>query len=142
MVALAVVAITAGIITNIITQQARAQDPIYQCIASDNLPYQAYVSVSVTVNGEVTEVPASIGISDNCLRPMHTHDSTGLLHIVYDRPYDFKIGHFLWYWGFNIQEYDATVYVNGVKQDAYLDTVLRDGMTIIMDFRSKPSGII
>jgi hypothetical protein len=141
MIALAVIAVAAGVVTNIVTQQARGSDPLYQCIESDNLPYQAYVTVSVSINGQPIEVPANIGIQDNCLRPIHTHDTTGLVHIVYDRQHDFRLGHFLWYWGFNIQQYDATVYVNGIPQDKYLDTVLRDGMSIIMDFKSKPSGI-
>ena len=142
MIILAVIAVAAGVITNIITQQARAQDPVYQCIESDNLPYQAYVTISITINGQPSEVPANIGVLDNCLRPIHTHDRSGLVHIVYDRPYDFKLGHFLWYWGFNLQQYDATVYVNGVQQDKFLDMVLRDVMTITMDFKSKPSGIL
>ncbi len=142
MIILAVIAVAAGVITNIITQQARAQDPVYQCIESDNLPYQAYVTISITINGQPSEVPANIGILDNCLRPIHTHDRSGLVHIVYDRPYDFKLGHFLWYWGFNLQQYDATVYVNGVQQDKFLDMALRDGMTITMDFKTKPSGIL
>ena len=141
MIVLAVIAVVAGIVTNIISQQARAQDPLYQCIESDNLPYVAYVTLSVNVDGRPTEVPANIGIREDCLRPIHTDDSSGLVHIVYDRPYDFKIGNFLWYWGFKIQQYDATVYVNGVEQDKYLDIVLRDGMSIVMDFKSKPSGI-
>ena len=142
MIILAVIAVAAGVITNIITQQARAQDPVYQCIESDNLPYQAYVTISITINGQPSEVPANIGVLDNCLRPIHTHDRSGLVHIVYDRPYDFKLGHFLWYWGFDLQQYDATVYVNGVQQDKFLDMVLRDGMTITMDFKSKPIGIL
>ncbi|MEM2760453.1 MAG: hypothetical protein QXU32_11925 [Nitrososphaerales archaeon] len=142
MIALAVIAVAAGVITNIITQQARAQDPVYQCIESDNLPYQAYVTISVSINGQPIEVPANIGMQENCLRPIHTHDNSGLIHIVYDRPYDFKLGHFLWYWGFDIQKYDATTYVNGIQHERYLDTVLRDGMSIIIDFKSKPSGII
>lgn len=141
MIALAVIAVAAGIMTNIITQQARAQDPLYQCIESDNLAYQAYVTISVTVNGLPVEIPSGVGIQENCMRPIHTHDTSGLVHIVFSKPYDFRLGHFLWYWGFDIQSYDASVYVNGVAQQNYLDMVLRDGMTVIIDFKSKPSGI-
>jgi hypothetical protein len=141
MILIAVIAIAAGVVTNIITQQARSKDPLYQCIESENLPYQAYVTVSVTINDQPVEVPASIGISENCLRPIHTHDTSGLVHVVYDTPHNFTVGHFLWYWGFNIQQYDTTVYVNGIQQDKYLDIVLRDGMSIILDFKSKPGGI-
>jgi hypothetical protein len=141
MIALAVIAVAAGIMTNIITQQARAQDPLYQCIESDNLAYQAYVTISVTVNGLPVEIPSGVGIQENCMRPIHTHDTSGLVHIVFNKPYDFRLGHFLWYWGFDIQSYDASVYVNGVAQQNYLDMVLRDGMTVIIDFKSKPSGI-
>ena len=141
MILIAVIAIAAGVVTNIITQQTRAKDPLYQCIESDNLPYQVFVTVSVSINGQPVEVPANIGISENCLRPIHTHDASGLVHVVYDTPHVFTIGHFLWYWSFNIQQYDATVYVNGVEQEKYLDIQLRDGMSVTLDFKSKPSGI-
>jgi len=50
MIALAVIAVVAGVITNVVTQQVRAQDPLYQCIESEDQPYQAYVTVFVTVN--------------------------------------------------------------------------------------------
>lgn len=141
MIALAVMAVAAGIVTNLISQQARAQDPLYQCIESDNLPYQAYVTVSINVDARPVELPANIGILEDCMRPIHTHDRSGLVHVVYDEAHDFTLGHILWYWGFEIQKYDATVYVNGLEQEKYLDIVMRDGMSVIMDFKSKPSGI-
>ena len=141
MIYLAVFAVSAGIVTNLVTQYTRAQDPIYQCIDSDNLPYQAYVNVFVNVDRQPMEVPVDIGITDDCLRPIHTHDNSGLVHIVFDSSYEFRLGHFLWYWNFNIQEYDAKVYVNGIEQEKYLGTVLQDGMSIIMEFKSKSKGL-
>jgi len=143
MIVLVVIAVAAGIITNIITQQVRAQDPLYQCITSEDLPYQAYVTIFVTVNNQEITVPKNIGILPDCVRPMHTHDSNGVIHIAYEKPYDFRLGHFLWYWNFDILQYDATVYVNGFDiGEKYLDTVLHDGTSIRMDFKSKNSNII
>jgi len=143
MIVLAVMAVGGGIITNIIMQQARAQDPLYQCIASEDQPYQAYLTIFVTVNNQEITVPKNIGILPECVRPMHTHDSNGVIHIAYERSYDFKLGHFLWYWNLDILQYDATVYVNGFDAgEKYLDTVLQDGMSIRMDFKSKDSKII
>jgi len=141
MIALAVIAVVAGVITNIVTQQVRAQDPLYQCISSEDQPYQAYVTIFVTVDNQEIVVPKDIGITPDCVRPIHTHDTNGYIHIAYEKPHDFRLGHFLWYWNFDILKYDATVYVNGFDVgEKYLDTVLEDGMSIRMDFRSKNSG--
>lgn len=143
MIVLAVIAVAGGLITNIFTQQVRAQDPLYQCIRSEDMPYQAYVTISVIVDNQEVVIPKGIGITDDCIRPIHTHDSSGLVHIAYERPYDFKLGHFLWYWNFDIAKYDATVHVNGQDiGDNYLDTVLKDGMTIGLEFKSKSGPII
>jgi len=77
------------------------------------------------------------------VRPIHTHDTGGLIHVAYERPHQFRLGHFLWYWNFDILKYDATVYINGFDVgEKYLDTALQDGMSIRMDFRSKDSGVI
>jgi len=143
MIALAVIAVVAGVITNIVTQQVRSQDPLYQCIASEDQPFQAYVTIYVTVDNQEVIVPKDIGITSNCVRPIHTHDTNGVIHIAYEKQYDFRLGHFLWYWNFDILKYDATVYVNGFDVgEKYLDTVLQDGMSIRMDFKSKDSGVI
>lgn len=143
MIALAVIAVVAGVITNIVTQQVRAQDPLYQCITSEDQPYQAYVTIFVTVDGQEIPVPKDIGILPDCVRPIHTHDSNGVIHVAYEKPYNFRLGHFLWYWNFDILRYDATVYVNGFDiGEKYLDTVLEDGMSIRMDFKSKASNEI
>jgi len=143
MIVLGVIAVVGGIITNIITQQVKGQDPVYQCITSDDQPYQAYVTIFVTVNNQEITVPKDIGVLPDCVRPMHTHDSNGVIHISYERPYDFRLGHFLWYWNFDILQYDATVDVNGLDVgEKYLDTVLQDGMSIRMDFKSKDNKII
>ena len=143
MIVLAVIAVAGGLITNVITQQVRAQDPLYQCIASEDQPYQGYVTIFVTVDSKEITVPKNIGISPDCVRPLHTHDSNGVIHIAYERPYDFRLGHFLWYWNFDILRYDATVYVNDSNVgEKYLDTVLKDGMSIRIDFKSKDSKVI
>ncbi|NMJ87649.1 MAG: hypothetical protein EX285_07425 [Thaumarchaeota archaeon] len=142
MILLALIAIIAGIVTNIIAQQTRSQNPLYQCIESDYLSYDVYLTISTNIDGKPVEIPDNIGILEDCLSPVHTHDNSGLVHVVYDRPYEFRLGHFLWYWGFNIQQYDATVYVNGIEQDKYMDVVLRNNMSIVIDFKSKPRGII
>jgi hypothetical protein len=143
MIVLAAIAVAGGIVTNLITQQVRAQDPLYQCIKSEDQPYQAYVTLIVTVDNQEIIVPANIGISADCVRPIHTHDANGVIHVAYEKPYEFKLGHFLWYWNFDVLRYDATAYVNGFSVDEkYLDTVLQDGMSVRIDFKSKESKII
>ena len=116
---------------------------MYQCITSEDQPYQAYVTIFVTVNNKEITVPKNIGISPDCVSPLHTHDSNGVIHVAYERQYDFRLGHFLFYWNFDILRYDATVYVDGLNVGKkYLDTVLQDGMSIRIDFKSKDSKVI
>jgi hypothetical protein len=37
--------------------------------------------ISIIVNGEEEVVPANVGIDGRCMREVHTHDTTGTIHI-------------------------------------------------------------
>lgn len=86
--------------------------PVTQCIESENMPFQLYVQLDVTLDGELFGVPANIGITDECVRPVHTHDADGTLHIAYIKPTAFSLGDLIRIWGLDLRQYGATVLVN------------------------------
>src|SRR3989304_3495456 len=49
--------------------------------------------------GEPVPVPEATGIRDNCIFWLHTHDSTGLLHIEAPEQRAFTLGQFFAIWG-------------------------------------------
>lgn len=44
-------------------------------------------------------IPAGMGISGTCDRPIHTHDTSGTLHVETDQDYTYKLGDFFLVWG-------------------------------------------
>lgn len=52
------------------------------CVNHQSLGAHFHVDLTITVNNVPKTIPANIGIvSDSCFRPIHTHDSSGHIHI-------------------------------------------------------------
>ena len=139
MITLAIAVLGAGLATNFILGYLRTQDPIYQCIKDPNSqPFQLSILITVTLNGNNVAVPAGIGVNNNCIRPVHTIEPN-VIHIAYSRPYPFTLGHFLYNWKIDLTKYNTKVYVNDIlnKNGSYLDIILKQGMSIRVEFTSK-----
>lgn len=55
--------------------------------------------IDVFVNGGKVDVPAGIGINDNSfLSPIHTHDTTGVIHVESPTNQQFTLGQFFAIW--------------------------------------------
>jgi hypothetical protein len=137
---LAAIVVVAGLGTVTITSYFRSQDPIYQCIDNPTeKTYQLSVPIAVTENGFPVIVPKGVGIENDCIRPVHTLEEN-VIHVGYDQPHDFTLGHFLYYWiGNDIQKYNAKVYVNEElhTNGSFLDIRLRQGDSIRIEFTSR-----
>jgi hypothetical protein len=121
----------------------RSQDPVNQCIDDpESQSFQLSVPVTVIEDGFAALVPRGVGIEDNnnsCIRPVHTVEEN-VIHVAYDRPYDFTLGHFLYYWlGNDLLHYDTKVYINGIQHTAgdFRDIVLREGDSIRIEFTTR-----
>ena len=140
---LAAIVIGAGLVTMAVTSYFRSQDPIYQCISNPSAePFQVSIPISATENGVPTVVPKGVGISANCIHPIHTLKEN-VIHLAYNRPYDFTLGHFLYYWiGTKLQNFNTKVFVNGNQftQGDILDIPLKQGQSIRIEFTSKANG--
>ena len=57
-----------------------------------------HARLDVRVNGQSVEVPAMIGIARRRISPVHTHDSTGVIHIESPVKQTFTLGEFFTEW--------------------------------------------
>jgi hypothetical protein len=139
MVTLAGVVIAAGLGTNAITGYLKSRDPIYQCIKDpSSQPFQISVPISVTQDGANMSVPAGIGISSDCTRPVHTLEPN-VIHVAYGSAYNFTLGHFLYIWNIDLSKYQTKVYVDGspYTQGSFLNLVLKSGQSIQIEFNKR-----
>lgn len=137
---LAAIVVGVGVGTMAITGYFRSQDPIYQCIDNpEEQPYQVSVPVTVTEDGFPASVPRGVGIEGDCARPVHTLEEN-VIHVAYNRPHEFTLGHFLYNWiGNDLQNYDTKVYVNDElhTDGSFLDIQLRQGDSITIEFTNR-----
>src|ERR671931_167789 len=139
MITLAIVVLGAGLATNFLLGYLRTQDPIYQCIKDPNSqPFQLSIPITVTRDGSNVPVQPGIGIENKCMRPIHTLQPN-VIDVAYIKPYPFTLGHFLYIWKIDVAKYNTKVYVNNILHTggSYLDIVLKQGMSIRVDFTSK-----
>jgi hypothetical protein len=76
-------------------------------LAALNLPsqtdsaYHVHAALRVYVDGQQVPVPAKIGIDPEgrFLASLHTHDTTGVIHIESSQQYPFTLGQFFTIWG-------------------------------------------
>ncbi|HXX05220.1 MAG TPA: hypothetical protein VEJ68_00180, partial [Candidatus Bathyarchaeia archaeon] len=67
----------------------------------------------------------------------------GVIHVAATKEYPFEVGQFLWIWGFDLRDMDATkskIYANDVESPDFIHTIIQDGVHYKADFVSKNQG--
>ncbi|MEY9871089.1 hypothetical protein ABH931_000554 [Streptacidiphilus sp. MAP12-33] len=95
-------------------------------LSAEGTAEHIHIHLDVWVNGQKVTVPQLVGINEGAgtISPLHTHDTTGVVHIESPVVKDYELGQFLTEWGVPIsstqlgtEKTDAThtlkVYVNG-----------------------------
>lgn len=95
--------------------------------------------LTLRANGEVQEIPSNMGISPACMRPIHTHDSSGTIHVEFPRKHDFTLLDFFKVWG---KEFplDSAMTVNDEPNSEFENLVLRDGDRIEIQYETNGSS--
>jgi hypothetical protein len=78
-----------------------------QRLAAFNFPqqtdigYHVHAQLNVYINGKQTTVPANLGIDPQgrFISPIHTHDTSGVVHMESTKYYPFTLGEFINVWG-------------------------------------------
>jgi hypothetical protein len=77
--------------------------------------YHVHAILRIYVDGKQIQVPEKIGIdtAEEFLAPLHTHDTSGIIHIESSEPYPFKLAQFFSIWGVKFTNTQLGGYVTG-----------------------------
>jgi hypothetical protein len=96
-----------------------------------------HAHLDVIINGTAVQVPADIGVDEarQKISPLHSHDSTGVIHIESPTPTTFTLGEFFTEWQVSL----SSTHIGALTADdthhlkVYVNGTLRDG---------DPAGIV
>ena len=105
--------------------------------------------LTLVVGGQRQTVPAGIGILAAGNLPLHTHDSSGTIHIEATSQQPFRLGDFLTIWGQTVNSHNVlgheadathrvTMTVNGRPSRAFGSLLLQDGQNIVIRYDATP----
>jgi hypothetical protein len=123
--------------------------------------YKDYVlrngaKLNMTVDGKSVTIPAQIGINPSLwkdhsldqygmnamnmvmsgMAPLHTHDTSGTIHVESNANRNYTLGEFLDNWGLNLNGKTVKATVDGMPVPDYKNIILRDGEQINLDARN------
>lgn len=111
------------------------KDPLQECLRHQGVLMHIHPHLALMVEGKPVKIPANVGIAGECMRPLHTHDDSGTIHIEYKQFQDFTLGDFFRVW----QDYPyrgRPVVRAWVEEQPYLGDyaklVLKDGQRIVL----------
>jgi hypothetical protein len=114
--------------------------------------FHIHAMLHIYVNGLLTPLPANIGL-DPALKiesSMHTHDSTGIIHMEAPHPYNYTLGDFFAVWGVKLgpaqvgglKGYGGNhlhFYLNGAPLSNPAAHVLHKGDSVVIGYGSPSS---
>jgi len=68
------------------------------CSGTEMTRFHIHAHLEIDIRGARQVVPAHIGIRQDCLYWLHTHDDTGLVHVEADVPAVYTLGQFFTVW--------------------------------------------
>jgi hypothetical protein len=107
-----------------------------------NANLHIHMNLSIVVDGKDEEIPANTGIVDSCMAEVHTHDTTGKIHVEsIDSGKTFTLGQFLQVLDKPIERpgFTLEMKVNGVVSQELDKLVLVDGQKISLTYTSTTS---
>lgn len=118
------------------------------CVQHSGLGIHNHAQLAITILGSPYTIPANVGIvSSTCYRPLHTHDTSGTIHIELPRPRTVHLSDFFAIWGQTFSRNQVLSYatdagheivmsVGGVPSGAYENLVLLDGQSVSIQYRA------
>src|SRR2546423_627107 len=150
-----IIVLVAGLILTTLPKATIAQ--ITSNNNNNNKPIIIHVHphLNVTSDGKKVTVPAYIGIEPSLwkdhsqdqygmrsmnmnmimpgMAPLHTHDTSGIIHVESSVYRTYTLDEFLNNWGLNLNGKTVKATVDGVPVSYYKDIILRDGEQINLD---------
>jgi hypothetical protein len=125
------------------------QDVGLDALSQEALAYHIHQHLDLWVNGKKVTVPAQIGIAQTFITEVHTHDTTGVIHVESPKTKDYVLGQFFGEWGVKLTANCVGSYcgslqywVDGQKQTGDpADVVLTSHEEIAIVVGKKPAKI-
>ncbi|GEM_PF-5245172 len=92
-----------------------------------------HAKISITQDNEPITIPARIGIVKQCIHPIHTHDTSGIIHIDYPTYKEFNLGDFFDMMGY---VFDDQQIGSIKKSDRYSFKILVNGREARANYRN------
>lgn len=104
--------------------------------------------LAIRIDGHDRAIPANMGITAGCMRPIHTHDDSGTLHLEFPAQQDVPLGQFFQVleqpfsatrvWDRTVGESEAlTVTVNGQETPEREGLILHDREEVVIEVKKK-----
>lgn len=131
---------------------ARPRKPIADvmtaCVQHAGIGIHTHARLNIQIDGQEKDIPADIGVTDACMRPLHTHKDDHEIHMEFPVVQDVRLGQFFQVWGqpFSKQRIlDRTigttdrvqVTVNGTEVSQLEDLPLHDRDEIVVEVTSQ-----
>lgn len=112
-----------------------------------NLALHIHADLEILIDGNKEFIPANIGVSQNVMRPIHTHDSSGEVHIEGPCKREWTLGEFFEVWNKEfssqrifektIENGELTMTVNGIPNTDFENYILKDGDKIVIEYKEN-----
>lgn len=90
---------------------ARLQFLGLEQLSTEGTVLHIHQHLDIFVHGQSVQVPAEIGIGSNFISEIHTHDSTGIIHVESPVQKDYTLGQFMTIWGVKFDQTHLGGYV-------------------------------
>lgn len=118
-----------------------------ECDRTEYSTFHVHAHLDVFFNGQPYTVPAFIGILDNtCLYWLHTHDTSGIIHIESPQAQQFTLGEFFDIWKSTStgvpQNGNPAIFVNGQPVNTSISNIpLNPHDEIVLVYGNAPANI-
>ena len=126
--------------TLLIGCEANRNAVLEKCVTHEEGGIHFHVSLVTVHNRQPQMLPAGIGITHDCMKPLHTHSEDFIIHVEYEEPYEFVMGDFFDVWGEKnpyINSEVVSISMNGKRYNGnYRELILEDGQNIVIEFEN------
>lgn len=111
-------------------------DPLSLCTQHTNVRMHIHTNLKIIVKGEEIKMPKDVGVSATCMRPVHTHDDSGTLHLEFPNTTNVPLGSFFKVWEKPLSSFgnNPKMKVNNADNTELENYIMHDGDQIELFF--------
>src|SRR2546427_2032541 len=113
------VAVIVGGIAFYVNQQGSYHFP-FSCLPTEPATFHIHPYLRIVINGQDITIPAAIGINNpgganSCFEPVHTHDTSGIIHVESLTSVNYTLSDFFTIWN-DTNHLNHSIMINGLSR--------------------------